>query len=102
MKLLTAILILIVTGVASAQTAQKIVYWSGDPQCGYKSEAIKPTDSLSCTLVDTARGKVSSLNYNGVNLTVAFLEDGKYLILGAKITNLTEAPVSFDSDLWGA
>lgn len=103
MKTLISLLILLISlSTAFGQRTGKLVFWSGDPGCGQKSRFITPEDKLSCSSIQTERGPVSTITHNGVTLSVAFLEDERYNIVGAGITNKTTEPVFFDADMWGA
>lgn len=103
MKTLISLLILLASlSAAYGQRTGKLVFWSGDPGCGQKSRSITPDDKFLCGTVQTERGPVSTITHNGVTLSVAFLEDSKYNIVGAGITNDTAEPLFFDADMWGA
>jgi hypothetical protein len=103
MKILLSVLIMIFSvAAAGGQQAGKIVFWSGEPGCGSRSKTFTASDVFSCTSISTDRGPVSTITHNGVTLSVAFLEDNTYNIVGAGITNDTSEPVFFDTDFWGA
>ena len=85
-----------------AQQSSKLLFWTGEPGCGYRSGPFAASDSISCSSVATERGPVSHVMVNGVGLAAAFLEKNDYIIVGARITNSTAEPIMFDTDLWGA
>ena len=93
---------LTLAAISWSQSAQRVVFWSGDAGCGFKSKAFTSDDKISCGLVTTERGPVNTVTVNGVGLTVAFLEEDDYHIVAARITNSTDDFVMFDSDTWGA
>lgn len=88
--------------VASAQGGKKLIFWSGDANCGVKSRAVVAPETVKCEQVSTERGPVSKITYDGIVLSVAFLEDDDKLIVGANIKNTTDAIIGFDPDMWGA
>ncbi|MBV9242430.1 MAG: hypothetical protein JO314_10515 [Acidobacteria bacterium] len=94
--------LLILTITTAAQTARKAVVWSGDPGCGFRTKAFSADDKLACTSVNTERGPVSTISYNHISLSAAFLEDNEHLIVAIVIANRSDEPVLFDSDAWGA
>lgn len=94
--------VLTLAAAAWAQAPQRVVFWSGDAGCGYKSRAFTAEDKVACSVVTTERGPVNSLTVNGVGLTVAFVEEGEYHVVAARITNSTDEFVMFDADVWGA
>jgi len=98
----TLLFLFFATCAASAQSAHRVIIWGGDNNCGFKSKTFAETDVVTCGSVQTERGSVNTITLNGIGLAVAFLEDDKYEIVAAKITNTTAAPVMFDSDSWGA
>lgn len=103
MKNFVSILILLTAVLAAySQSAQKVVVWSGDKTCGFKSKAVTADDLVKCGSIATTRGPVSTIRLNGIALAAAFLEDDDYNIVGVHITNDKSEPVLFDSDLWGA
>lgn len=87
----------------SAQTAgRRAIVWSGDANCGFKTKSIMPDEETLCASFTTPRGGVSAIRHNAVSLAVAFLEEGDYLIVGVHLKNLSNVPIDFDTDLWGA
>ena len=103
MRILASFLFLSsIAAAALGQSAQRMVFWSGDSGCGYKSKAFTPDDKISCSVTTTERGPVNTLTVNGVGLTVAFVEEDDYHIVAARITNSTNEFVMFDADVWGA
>ncbi|MBK6721765.1 MAG: hypothetical protein IPG58_00320 [Acidobacteria bacterium] len=88
--------------VASAQGGKKLIFWSGDANCGVKSRAVVEPETVKCEQVSTERGPVSKITYDGIVLSVAFLEDDDKLIVGANIKNTTDEIIGFDPDMWGA
>ena len=103
MKTIVSVLtLLILTVAAQAQNARKVVFWSGDKSCGYRSKAISEQDLIKCETVPTERGPVSFIGYNDIGLMIAFLDDDDQMIVAARITNSSQEVVPFDSDLWGA
>lgn len=86
----------------SAQGGKKLIFWSGDPNCGVKSRAIVDPATVKCEQISTERGPVSKISYGGVILSVAFLENDDKLIVGASIKNTTSEIIGFDPDMWGA
>nr|AUN37232.1 hypothetical protein [uncultured bacterium] len=97
-----ALIVLTASLALYGQSGRKAVVWSGDAACGFRTKAFAPTDNLSCSTVTTERGPVSTVTYNGMTLSAAFLEDGDYYLVAAHISNPTNEIVGFDSDLWGA
>ena len=103
MRILASFLFLLaVAAAAFGQSAQRVVFWSGDAGCGYKSKAFTTEDKIACSVVTTERGPVNTISVNGVGLTVAFVEEDDYHIVAARITNSTNDFVMFDADVWGA
>ncbi len=103
MKPFLSLLILVISfGAAYGQPSGRLVFWSGDPGCGVKSKSVPVDDIISCNSISTDRGPVSSITHNGVTLSVVFLEEADYNIVGAGITNGTSESVFFDADMWGA
>ena len=101
MKILALFLFLFaIAAAAVGQSAQRVVFWSGDAGCGYRSKAFTAEDKISCSVTNTERGPVNTLAINGVALTVAFLEEGDYHIVAARISNSTNEFVMLDADLW--
>ncbi len=102
----TLILAIILSSAAGmsihAQQPSKMLFWTGDPGCGYRSGSFTASDSIGCSSVVTERGPVSQVSVNGVGLAAAFLEKDDYMIVGAHITNSTAEPIMFDTDDWGA
>jgi hypothetical protein len=98
---ITAFLLLACAAAAGAQSASKSVIWTGDPNCGPR-RGIGREEPLSCSTVVTQRGPVSSITYNGIELTVAFAEQNNFNLVAAQIVNRTREPVAFDTDGWGA
>ncbi len=96
------LVVLTLTAAVRAQTPQRVVFWSGDPGCGYKSRAFTAEDKVACSVTVTERGPVNTLTVNGVGLTVAFVEEDDYHVVAARITNSTDEFVMFDADVWGA
>lgn len=94
--------VLTLTAAVRAQTTQRVVFWSGDAGCGYKSKAFTAEDKIVCGVVTTERGPVNTLTVNGVGLTVAFVEEDDYHVVAARISNSTDEFVIFDTDVWGA
>lgn len=89
-------------GAAVGQEVRPLVFFSGDAKCGYKNKAaVAAGEAFGCATVETARGPVNSITYRGIRLSVAFLEDDDYNIVGAAITNQGGEPVYFDADAWG-
>ena len=103
MRIAISILVLLASASLNfAQRTGKLVFWSGDVACGQKSRSVTPDDTFVCGTIQTDRGPVSTITHNRVTLSVAFLEDDNYNIVGAGITNETAEPVFFDADMWGA
>ena len=103
MKTLFFALIFIETALfVHAQNDRKVVFWSGDKNCGYKSVAFSVNDAVVCGTISTDRGPVSTISINGIGLAVAFLEESDFNLLAASITNRTRDVLMFDSDQWGA
>lgn len=103
MRITLSLVILITSVIAvGAQRTTKMVFWSGDAECGIKNRFVTKDDKISCSSVPTDRGPVSTITHNGVDLSVAFIEDDDYHVVGAGITNHTTEPVFFDADFWGA
>lgn len=100
--ILSGLMLLAVASAASAQSPKKLIFWSGDANCGVKSRAITAPETVRCQQTFTERGPVSTISYDGIDLAVAFLEDDDMLIVGAHITNRTDEVIGFDSDNWGA
>src|SRR5688572_21402452 len=102
-KVLCLGLIVVCYCAASGQTpVRRAVVWSGEAGCGYRTKGIALDESLACGSIETPRGFVSTISHDGVNLAVAFLTDDDHLIVATQIKNTTDAPFSFDTDLWGA
>lgn len=85
-----------------AQSPQRLVIWSGDAGCGYRSKAFTVEDKITCSSVATERGPVHTMTINGIALTAAFLEEDDYHIVAARIANSTPDFIMFDADVWGA
>ncbi len=99
---LSGLILLIAIAAASAQSPRRLIFWSGDANCGHKSRAISEPETVRCETISTERGPVSTVTYKGIALAAAFLEEGEHLIVGVHITNTTDEMVGFDSDDWGA
>lgn len=103
MKKTAAVLILLAFSLtALPQSVRKVVYFTGEDDCGYKSRSGSDPGNTKCRTFSTDRGPVSEIEQDGVVLSIAYLEDGDYIILAARIANLTPEPVMFDTDIWGA
>ncbi|MGE3467976.1 MAG: hypothetical protein AB7J13_13715, partial [Pyrinomonadaceae bacterium] len=100
--LLSGLIILTISAAAMSQGARKVIVWTGDPECGFKSRAVDKPETVFCDSIPTERGPVSTITYDGVTLAAAFLEDGDRFIVGAQIRNDTDEVIGFDSDRWGA
>ncbi len=100
--LVSSLILLLGSLVIGAQQPAKLVFWGGDPTCGIKTRSIPVEDKISCTSTPTERGPVSTIHHNGISLSVAFLEDADYHLVGAGIANNTTEPIFFDADSWGA
>lgn len=96
------LILLAVSISAHSQNERKVVVWSGDKTCGFKSKAFTEKDFIACDSLSTDRGIVSTININGIVLAAVFADDDPYNILAVKITNKTSNIISFDSDFWGA
>jgi hypothetical protein len=86
-------------GIAQAQSPRfKVIVWSGDKNCGRTMEGV------SCEALGTPRGIVSVVNdrANEVSVAVSFYEDGDYIIAATHLKNISNEPLVFDSDIWGA
>ncbi len=90
------------TLAVAAQDMSRTVFWSGDRSCGRRSPDIKASDKFTCKSIPTDRGPVSVVSFNGISLSVAILDDGKFYIVAAGIRNNSGKAIQFDSDLWGA
>jgi hypothetical protein len=101
-NILLGLTLLTFATAASAQGGKRLIFWSGDANCGVKSRAIVLPETVKCEQVMTERGPVSKITYDGIALAVAFLEDDDRLIVGAHITNTTDEFIGFDTDIWGA
>lgn len=88
--------------LAYGQEGGKVVFWSGDELCGKRSKSIPKEDIFQCSSIQTYRGPVSMITHDGVTLSVAFLEDDSYNIIGAGIVNNSPDIVAFDAEMWGA
>lgn len=84
-----------------AQSPAKLIFWSGDKNCGTKSRSVTDPGTVRCETIATDRGPVSSITYDGFSLAVAFLEEDEKLIVGAQITNSTSEIIGLDTDDWG-
>lgn len=95
---------LLITGsiFALGQERPRMIFWTGEAACGYRTGTFTDKDQISCTSTRTERGPVSTISLNGVSLSAAFLERDEHIIVGARIANSTGEPVMFDTDLWGA
>lgn len=103
MKLLRSGLIIIsFVFAAFAQSPEKLIFWGGDTNCGFKSRGITSPETAKCDSISTERGPVSVITYDGVTLAAAFLEEDGQLIVGTRIANSTDEVIGFDSDDWGA
>lgn len=100
--ILLGLILLTFTTASLAQGGKKMIFWSGDANCGVKSRAITAPETVKCEQIQTARGPVSKITYDGIVLSVAFLEDDDKLIVGANIKNTTSDIIGFDPDMWGA
>ena len=100
--ILFGLIILTFLTAGSAQSPKKLIFWSGDANCGFKSRAVTARETIKCEQITTDRGPVSAISYEGITLAAAFLDDEDKIIVGARITNATDEVVGFDSDLWGA
>lgn len=97
------LLVVCFVGPSMAQMGEsRVIIWGGEEKCGYRSPAISEEESVRCQTEDTPRGKISILHHRGISLLMAMLEDDKYVIIAAQITNDTSEPIGFDSDKWGA
>lgn len=83
-------------------TTSKVVIWSGQDTCGWKSPAVEPTEQYRCFAVPTDRGTVSAVAHDGITLSVAFLDHDEYLIAAVQIRNSSREPVNFNPDSFGA
>lgn len=98
-----ALAILILIGGTLAVSAQsRYVVWTGDESCGPKGIGIAPKERISCTSVETPRGRVSSFVHDGLSIAAAFVEMDGFLVLGVHLRNDTSKTIRFDSDKWGA
>jgi hypothetical protein len=103
MKVLLSVLILMNSiVVAYSQGGGRVIFWNGDPGCGVRTKSIAAEEIFQCSSVQTDRGQVSTVTHNGVTLSVAFLEDSAYNIVGAGIVNRSDEFVAFDAEMWGA
>lgn len=100
--LLSGLVIISLASAAHAQSPKKLIFWSGDKNCGFKSRGITSPETATCESIGTERGPVSAITYDGVTLAAAFLEENDQLIIGARIANSTDEIIGFDSDDWGA
>ncbi|QYO66962.1 hypothetical protein [Leptolyngbya sp. 7M] len=97
------LIIVCVAGTSLGQQASsRVIVWGGEERCGYRSPAISEEESVRCQTEDTPRGKISILHHRGLSLLMAMLEDDKYVIIAAQISNETTEPIGFDPDKWGA
>jgi len=96
------ILLLILATAIPVSAQRRYVVWTGDEACGQRGSGIAADESISCSSVETPRGRVSSFAHDGLTLTVAFVEQDDYIILGVHIRNDTGVTIQFDSDKWGA
>lgn len=96
------IILLFFVAAHTQEHGRRAVVWSGANDCGYKSKAVSPDESIMCGSLETPRGFVSTINHEGVNLAVAFLENADFIIVATQIKNTTNMPFEFDTDLWGA
>lgn len=103
MKVLLSVVILInLIAVANGQGEGKVVFWNGEPGCGSRTRSV-PNDAIfECSSVHTDRGQVSTITHDGVTLSVAFLENNDYNIVGAGIVNKSPETIVFDPEMWGA
>lgn len=85
-----------------AQTAKILVFWSGDRECGIKVGPAAAGGVFLCSSTQTGRGPVSTITHKGVSLSVAFIDDGDFHIVAARLANNSQRVIQFDSDEWGA
>lgn len=95
-------LLFILATTLSVSAQRRYVVWTGDENCGPKGSGIALDESISCTSVETPRGRVSSFTHDGLALAVAFVEQDDLIVLGVHIRNDTGETVQFDFDKWGA
>ncbi len=98
----SVLVIFVCTSAALAQSIQRTVFFTGEPDCGYKNKPGQPAVTTRCSTISTTRGSVSAVEQEGVTLSIAYSEERNYIIVAARIANSTNEPVMFDSDLWGA
>jgi hypothetical protein len=91
-----------VTPVCLGQGADKVVMWSGQPTCGWKSARARAAESYKCFALPTGRGSVSSIAHDGLTLSVAFLDHEDFMIAAVQIKNSSRDPLNFDPDSFGA
>jgi hypothetical protein len=87
---------------AQQDDGRKMVVWSADKACGFKSRSITQNDILSCERVVTGRGPVNVISHNGIEIVAGFAEDDDFLVAAAVLSNKTAEPIMFDADLWFA
>ncbi len=92
------LILLTAVGLAQAQGRLKVVVWSGDKDCGRTGEQV------NCQGLETPRGIVSVItdHPNEISLAVSFYEEGDYIIAATHLKNVSNEPLPFDSDVWGA
>jgi hypothetical protein len=98
-NILALLVVLVAVAAVEAQSSRlKVIVWSGDKNCGRSLEGV------SCESLETPRGIVSVVNDqpNAVSLAVSFFEDGDYIIAATHLKNISNEPLMFDSDFWGA
>ncbi len=98
----TGLIFFVTTLTVCAQTARKVVFFTGEKDCGLSRLSNNSGAVARCSTIPTHRGDVSEIEQDGVALSLAFLDDRKYIVVAARISNSKSEPVMFDSDLWGA
>jgi len=98
-KLLGFVLLL---SAVSLYSQRRYVVWTGEDSCGPKGKAIAAEESISCNSVETPRGRVSSLEHDGLSFSAVFAEEAEFIVLAVHIRNATSDTIEFDFEKWGA